>query len=297
MTDTTTQGRSTDGSVSTGAGDEPAGGEPSGSALRADSTPAAATPPPVERPSGGKRIREQSTIGFVYDDLNAALKLADLVHNRYGGECTTDQLAAASGASPSSGAFRLKVSAGRQFGVLGGGGAQVTTTVLGVNALDEGNSGARADAFLNVPLYRKLYDEFLGSTLPDDSGLEARIRALGVSSKQVSTARQVFARAAEQAGFFAHGRNRLVMPPKGRVGSGAVDPPADEKKDTNEPELGIMKHPLIQGLLAVLPEPAQGKFPNPERQMWLDTLRNSLSFIYGRTEDANPPERHGTSDT
>ncbi|MGI8808179.1 MAG: hypothetical protein ACR2KK_10120 [Acidimicrobiales bacterium] len=259
---------------------------PGSSALDAEAPPASQTPPSADQAEAAikKQVREVSTIGFAYEDLSAALRLAHLVHNTYGGECTADQLAASSGAKPSSGAFRLKVSAGRLYGVLGGSGSRITATTLGVNAVDNANTGARADAFLNVPLHRRLYDEFIGGTLPDDSGLEIRIRQLGVSTKQVTTARQVFARSAEQAGFFAHGRSRLVMPPRGRVAPGTTEgePPAHDNQTDQNPESSIMRHPLIQGLLAVLPEPGTD-FPADDRQMWLTTLQNSLEFIYGRT--------------
>jgi hypothetical protein len=43
----------------------------------------------------------------------------------------------------------------------------------------------------------------------------------------------------------------------------------------------IMKHPLVQGLLSVLPEPGED-FPAEDREMWLKTLEMNLSFIYGR---------------
>jgi hypothetical protein len=44
------------------------------------------------------------------------------------------------------------------------------------------------------------------------ASLEREIVELGVAEKQKDKARQVFERSADQAGFFEHGPNRLVMP-------------------------------------------------------------------------------------
>jgi hypothetical protein len=251
--------------------------------------------PPVEaspRETKPKQKRERSAIAFPYEDLTTAVKLAEVVHHTYGGACSADQLAAALKASPSSGAFRLKVSAARLFGILGGSGPDITLTELGGQILEESDSGARSDAFLNVPLYRELYDFFQGKPLPSDAGLEAKVRELGVSTKQVTTARQVFVRSAEAAGFFAHGRGRLVMPPRTKVDRGpAADAGGtdDDGTDTGTSTPTIMKHPLIQGLLAVLPEPGE-EFPAEERELWLKTLDMNLSFIYGRATKKPEPE-------
>ena len=228
--------------------------------------------------------RERSSIGFPYDDLSAALKLVEVVHNSYGGSCTADQLAAAMRMTMASGSFRMKVSAGRMFGVLGGSGSAIETTHLGTRALDPRDTGSRSDAFLNVPLYSALYRMYEGLRLPGDEGLEAKIRELGVPAKQVSTARQVFLRSADQAGFFTHGKSRLVMPARASV---RVEEAADQERPDAQEEPGvddmpaIMKHPLVRGLLSVLPEPGED-FPAEDREMWLKTLDMNLSFIYGR---------------
>ncbi len=71
---------------------------------------------------------------------------------------------------------------------------------------------ARITAFLNVPLYRRLYENYKGRNLPPDPGLEQAIVNLGVSAKQKERARQVFQRSANYAGFFNQGRNRLILP-------------------------------------------------------------------------------------
>jgi hypothetical protein len=71
---------------------------------------------------------------------------------------------------------------------------------------------AKARAFLTVPLYKAIFEKYKSGVLPPTGALEREIVALGVSEKQKERARQVFERAAGQAGFFEHGKNRLVMP-------------------------------------------------------------------------------------
>jgi hypothetical protein len=48
--------------------------------------------------------------------------------------------------------------------------------------------------------------------LPPAAALSRDIVALGVSEKQKDRARLIFERSADQAGFFEHGKQRLVMP-------------------------------------------------------------------------------------
>ena len=107
-------------------------------------------------------------------------------------------------------------------------------------------------------------------------------------------------RSAEQAGFFIHGRGRLVMPPRSTLGGTVVDQTGDgggrgndqiEKPPRNENEgPAIMNHPLIVGLLAALPEPGQ-EFDANEKEVWLKTLEMNLSVIYkpGRRPASAPP--------
>jgi hypothetical protein len=54
--------------------------------------------------------------------------------------------------------------------------------------------------------------EYRGGVLPPATALSRDVVALGVSEKQKDRARLVFECSAEQAGFFEHGKQRLVMP-------------------------------------------------------------------------------------
>jgi hypothetical protein len=74
----------------------------------------------------------------------------------------------------------------------------VELTDLGKRIVDpETHDGARAEAFLRVPLYRAIFDRYRGVKLPPDPGLESEMVGLGVSTKQTERARQVLQRSAQ----------------------------------------------------------------------------------------------------
>jgi len=125
-----------------------------------------------------------------------------------------DQLAGHYGAKTTSGSFRNKVTSARIFGLIEVTRKGIELTELGDRILvDRTSAQAKVDAFLNVPLYQKLYETFKGRTLPaNKSGLESAILDAGVAPKQVATARWRFQSSAEVAGFFDHGKDRLVLP-------------------------------------------------------------------------------------
>ena len=214
--------------------------------------------------------REKSTIKFPYEDLRAALRVAEVGQSVSGdGPCSAYELAAAKGSSLTSGTFRLKIAAGRLFGVLGGKGTSVTVTALGRRCLED-DADAKVDAFLHVPLYAQLYADFSdGTPLPDCSQLEVLMLRRGVSSKQIHLARRVFIRSAHQAGLIVDGI-RLTLPRQHRSG----DP--HDHGDALPP---IVRHPLVRGLLATLPAPGC-RFTDEERRAWLNALDANLSLIY-----------------
>lgn len=160
-------------------------------------------------------------------------------------------------------------------------------------------SVARVEAFLQVPLYRAVFDKYNGLRLPGDSGLEAEMQRLGVAPKQAARARQAMARSAEVAGFYGNGRDRLVEPPVRRVSSNPKDSPSlqDPREDEKPPrttKVSVMDHPLISGLLAVLPEPGQ-PLSATRRQEWIATLTANMKFIWPEPESSSPAEQRQPS--
>jgi hypothetical protein len=227
------------------------------------------------------KVRQRSTIGFPYMDLNSAIELAVAIHEHVGsGECDDDQLAAWSDQSAKASTFRVQVYAARTFGVLEGEGAKHKLSELGRQIVDPNQSrAARARAFLTVPLYKAIYNKFRGGVLPPAAALEREIAVLGVSEKQKERARQIFERSAEQAGFSEHGKNRLVMP---GVTPGSP-PPKD--RENNGGSGGSGEGPndaLIQALIQKLPK--SGPWSADERVNWLKLLTMAFQIAYGPDE-------------
>ncbi len=206
----------------------------------------------------GKYLR--STIAFPYSGLKDAEQIARALHDSWGGGASPDQLAASLDASPRSGSFRVKLATARTFRVVAISRGNVALTDLGRKLIDpQTRAGARVEAFLAVPLFAALVNDYKGTMLPPDEGLEQKIHDLGVSVKQTAKARQAFQRSAELAGFFKMGKDRLVQPPNL---PGSDKPPAAPK----EPNQG--------GALPM----SSAALPAPLPELWLTLLREGRDW-------------------
>jgi hypothetical protein len=245
---------------------------------------------PVKK-QGAKRAKEQSSIAFPYMDLDTAVTVARAVVANGGGAHTRDQLAGAMGQSPLSGAFIMKLSAARQFGLVDFADGKFKLTDLGFSIVDKSESrerAARVQAFLNVELYRKIYEEFKGKQLPPRPlALEQTFVQMGVAQKQKSNARLAFDKSARQAGFSTLDPDRLIEP---MLGGGSGDNPyavlaASITRPTSFAGGGrsIGLDPLIEGLLDRLPPPGEN-WPIAKRQRWLQTFEANLEMIYPSDE-------------
>ena len=137
-----------------------------------------------------KRFR--SEIEFPYADLESAVEIAQTIHSKAGSSCETDELAAWMGQTATGGTFRTRLGAARMFGLIETGQGRVTLTQPGRDVLDSsGNERvARVAAFLNVELFRAMYDQYKGNALPPPPAIERQMEQLGVSPKQKERARQ-----------------------------------------------------------------------------------------------------------
>ena len=187
----------------------------------------------------------------------------------------------------------MQLTAARMFGVLDLTVDRRKLSALGRMIVDPRQErAAKADAFLKVPLYSAIYEKYKNGVLPPSDGLESEIVSLGVSAKQKERARQVFERSAEEAGFFEHGRNRLVMPGV---------PVRDEKPSDNgggggngdggnggggDGKSGLDLDPLLLALLKKIPSAKKGAWPASQRVRWFRTFAMNVSQIYDDDEDA-----------
>jgi hypothetical protein len=184
-----------------------------------------------------------------------------------------------------SGAFRNKIGGARVFGVIDTSRGVVSLTDIGRRlASPEAQPQALADAFMHVPLYRLVYDQFAGNNLPPDQGVEATMRRIGVPEKQTPKARQVMYRSAELAGFFSTGRHRLVRPAASSLPTDPVVTSASKGRHVSGAETPMAEHPLIKGLIAKLPAEGE-RFTPKQRQRWLDAAKVNLELIYAADDD------------
>ncbi|HEV2568684.1 hypothetical protein [Sphingomonas sp.] len=248
----------------------------------------------VEADVKDQKARQRSTIAFPYMDLKAAADMAEAVFaNVAGGECEYDQLAAWTGQSAKSSTFRVQVYAARTFGLLAGEGGKHRVTELGKAIVDPQQAReAKVRAFLSVPLYLAIFEKFKGGVLPPTAALEREIEGLGVAPKQKDRARQVFERSAEYAGFFEHGRNRLVQP--GISGAAKVKEEDDAGSSGHsggsnggggggggsDSELD----PLIAALIKKLPK-AGDTWTAASRVTWLRMAAMAFGMVYGEEDE------------
>lgn len=253
-------------------------------------------PAAIDAAKSEPQTRQRSAIAFPYNDLKASIEMAEALHNNVGlGECDDDQLAAWTEQSSKSSGFRVQVSAARMFGVLAGDGGRHRLTELGRELIDPHKAReAKVRAFLTVPLYKAVFDKYKGGVIPPAAALERDFVGLGVAEKQKDRARQVFERSADQAGFFAHGKNRLVAPGIAPGGTAAAKedhlPPDGERNNggggggagTGSEGGGLTGDPLVDALVKKLP--AAGKsWPAAERATWIKMIGMAFDLAYGPT--------------
>jgi hypothetical protein len=223
--------------------------------------------------------------------LDDAVAVARAIHNNAGTSCTLSQLAAFLDQPISSGTFRARVSNAAIFGVTENARREVSLTALGRRIADPAaEPAARVDAFLHVPLYLRIFEHHDGYTLPGAAPLEKFMREVGVSPKQTGRARQAFMRSARQAGFFAHGEDRLVRPsfPTGGPGTRPVDGGSEDSQNKGKRggsggggggDDGGPRHRLIVGLFESLP-PDGTTWTAEEAADWLETAAANLRLVY-----------------
>jgi hypothetical protein len=272
----------------------------SGDSAEADAKIASDTSPPRQEKARAKakakkpppKRNTQSTIAFPYRDLDTGISVALAIMGAGGVALTTDQLAGVMNLTAGSGNFVIKTATARMFGLVTYAGGKYELTNLGFDIVDKEERRqrkARAEAFLTVPLYKRVYEEFKGKSLPPRPlGLEQAFIRFGVSPKQKDTARLVFDKSAGQAGFFVNGPDRLIEPIVAGLPRQSVY--VDENDVFDEPEKGsggaakspfegLGRHPFIQGLLETLPEP-KTNWTVEGRAKWLQAAARCFDLIY-----------------
>ena len=254
-----------------------------------DNAGAAAAPENAER----KRVR--SEIEFPYSDLEHSIEIAQTLHSKAGTSSEIEEIAAWMNQSAAGGTFRTRVSAARMFGLIETAQGRATLTQLGRDIL--AGSGqekhAAVTAFLNVELFRVMYEAHKGNILPPPAAIERQMDQLGVSSKQKERARQTFTKSAQFAGFIDPTSGRFIKPGNGQPKN---DPPPKDDPRGRKGEGGgggggdgLGLDPLLLELLKKIPpsDSAAG-WPEAQRLRWFKTFAMNVSQIYDN--DVSPIE-------
>lgn len=251
------------------------------------------------------RTRQRSAVKFTYADLDEAVRIANPIYDRLGraGRADLGQVAECTGGlRVDSGAFRSLLANARAYGLIETQRERVTLTDLGARVFDTNQARlARANAFLHVELFRRIYERYKDGSLPVDAALHREIEELGVTPKQVERARRMFQKSALQSGFSEHGRDCLIAPVADvATGRGSTELEdtlrRDEQRGQSEvwsetvvrgisggDEQPVKLHLAVEGLLTALP-PAGAVWPQQKRENWLAAVNEVFSLIYTDAE-------------
>lgn len=253
------------------------------------------------------RSRSTSGVSYPYFDLDASIKVAQEIHSRGGGQCTSDQLAAwLDYKSVKSGTYNTRIAAARNFGLIQSAGGKFSVTDRGLKivapVMPEDALSAKVEAFHAVELFTKVFEQFRGKQLPPESGLKNLFKTVPYSilPDRIDPAVRVFLNSAEQAGFFSttNDRSRLIEP---RIGpqtaspaptstpgpSEETPPPVVDKPKPHPPAMidgtgGV--HSAIIGLLRELPPPGSSWAPTKKKR-FIDAFKATIDFIYPEDEE------------
>ncbi|KQW38561.1 hypothetical protein ASC76_11190 [Rhizobacter sp. Root404] len=138
-----------------------------------------------------------------------------------GGAAAADNLAAYLGyKGTNNGAYLTKVGAARTFGLIAKNGNLFAPTPLAHRILSpvypHEAKTALIEAFFNVELFKRIYEDFRGRELPPEFGMKNALRnQYGIVPARVDLAYRSLLESADTAGFFATklgARTHLILP-------------------------------------------------------------------------------------
>lgn len=179
----------------------------------------AESPTPL-RESEPASKRGRSEIRFPVYGLADCVIVAKAIYEKGGGIATSDHLAAYLGyKSAVNGSYISRIAAAKMFGLIVGPPNRMELTPLAQKILmpiqDTDPRQALIEAFLSIPLYKAVYDEYHGKELPQAFGLKNALRTrFGVTPQRIDRAYRALMDSAETAGFFEvkSSRTQLIIP-------------------------------------------------------------------------------------
>lgn len=283
----------------------------------------AAVTAPIPDPKTGKP-KPKSAIGFPYYSLEKSIEVAIVLHERAGGRAQRPQLASLLGYSAvKNGGFLTRLSAAKMFGLVEMLGESVALTDRAKKILSpvrpSDAAQAKLQAFMDVELFSRVFEDFDGHTLPAEVGLRNKFEhEYKIVPKQVPNSIRVLYESATTAGLFdLHGnRSRMILPLIPSDGMTAKDG-ATPDSGTGEAggdaapgrtptgELGRSGtrgsgnvgggdgpdppdvHPALMGLIQNLP-PVGSRLGPKRRAALIEAFKSTINFIYPEDEEAGP---------
>jgi hypothetical protein len=235
----------------------------------------------------------RALVGYPYFNLSDSLQVARKIHEEAGGACTADQLAHyLNYKSTSSGTFQTRISAAKQFGLIrteGVGSIGVTDRAMQILSpvMPEDAVNAKADAFLAVDLFAKIYEKYRGTTIPPKVGVKnLLLTTFGILPDRADPAVRVLFESADQAGFFPSGDQSRLIRPAAKPSAARTATEDARPRETTPPRgtggggdgpTGV--HPAIVGLLRELPAPGS-HWPKKSKDRFIKAFLASLDFVY-----------------
>lgn len=175
-------------------------------------------PAPTEEPKDRKR----PAVRYPAYSLIESVAVAKAIHEQGGGVASRDRLAAfLQYSTTNSGAFFGRIAAARLFGLITSRGSDFVITPLAQKILlpvfPEQTREGLVEAFLNVPLFKDMYEEHDkgGKPLPPEMGMKNLFRSkFGMDARQAADAYRGLMESADAAGFFTtrNARSHLIIP-------------------------------------------------------------------------------------
>lgn len=179
----------------------------------------ATAPQSIAPPDPKKRTRVVSEVRVPVYSMADSLAVAKAIHEKGGGGATNDQLAAFLGyKSANNGSYLSRVSSARIFDFITGAGTLTITpraqSIL-MPVYQTEVKRALVKSFLDVPLYKAVYDEYFGKELPMPFGMANAFKTrFSVPPSRIEPGLRALMDSAEQAGFFEvrGSRTQLIVP-------------------------------------------------------------------------------------
>jgi hypothetical protein len=255
---------------------------------------------PREDPKSGKP-RPTSDTRFPYYDLADVIEVAKTVREKAGGLCDKPQLATLLGhKGVKSGAFLSRIAAAKMFGLVEqaeGGKFRLSRRGQAIVAPQSEASAtdAKIAAFMDVELFKKVFQQYHGTTLPEEIGLRNLIETeYGVVESRVVPTVRIMLDSAKQAGLLnTEGKGtRMVRP----LASEADQPPPAPKMEEDGVRFGggggnggsggddFKVDPFLLEFLKKLPESGTSMSAK-RRDVLVKGFGSALEVVYPDMED------------